>query len=38
MIDDIETAIDETYTEVNNSNANMPWLDRDSKRNSGQVD
>ncbi|XP_018788039.1 PREDICTED: carboxypeptidase B isoform X1 [Bactrocera latifrons] len=30
MIDDIETAIDETYTEVNNSNANMPWLDRDS--------
>ncbi|XP_012162323.1 carboxypeptidase B [Ceratitis capitata] len=29
MIEDIETAIDETYTEVNNSNSNMPWLDRD---------
>ncbi|XP_036343954.1 carboxypeptidase B [Rhagoletis pomonella] len=30
MIDDIETAIDETYMEVNNSNANMPWLDREN--------
>lgn len=38
MIDDIETAIDETYMEVNNSNANMPWLDRDSKWNLGRVD
>ncbi|XP_037932357.1 carboxypeptidase B-like [Teleopsis dalmanni] len=30
MIDDLETAIDDTYMEVNNSNSNMPWLERES--------
>lgn len=27
MIDDLEVAIDETYTEVNNTNPKMPWLE-----------
>ena len=31
MIDDVETAIDETYVEVNNSNTKMPWLERECK-------
>lgn len=29
MIDDLEVAIDETYTEVNNTYPNMPWLERE---------
>ena len=32
MIDDLEVAIDETYAEVNNSNAKMPWLELEGRK------
>ena len=32
MIADLEVAIDETYVEVNNSNAKMPWLELEGRK------